>query len=267
MNIRVRIIVLVAALVVVSATHSHAQGIAFAVFNGPYSDAELHRLDLATGDLAPVGMVGHRATHIAFDSSGALYGVDSGPDQLITIDVMNGSGTVVGPFGVVTTVVRGLTFTDDGRLWMTGREEIRGPSLYEINPATGEATWHANLTEDTFGSLAGSGDTLFLARASLTEMDISTGVTTPFPASQFKIWSARAIDFDDLGRLWSLMLCGVCMGPADVLTVRTIDRTTGTIEGDGPYEPHGTWGLAILRGGLFLDGFESGTTSAWAVVQ
>jgi hypothetical protein len=264
MSIQVSRVVVSAVLVFLAAAGAGAQGVAFVALNGPYTHAELHRLDLVSGELALVGAIGFPVTHIAFDSTGVLFGVNFTQNQLITIDVMNGSGTVVGPFGVTATEVQGLAFTDDGRLWMAAQDDNHGPSVFQVDPVTGQATWFADLVEAYFGSLAGNGETLLLASYSLAEMDLSTGVTTPIPSSDFGLWSARAVDFDDLGALWSLMLCGPCMGPSDVLTMRTIDRTTGTVEGDGPYEPHGTWGLAFLHGGLFLDGFESGDSDQWS---
>ncbi len=265
MSIRISQFVVSAVLILLAATGASAQGVAFAVLNGPYSNAELHRVDLFSGELTLAGAIGFPVTHIAFDPTGTLFGVNFSQNQLITIDVMHGSGAVVGPFGVTVSDVKGLAFTDDGRLWMAAEDDAHGPSVYQIDMDTGQATWFAGLVESYFGSLAGNGETLLLASYSLAEMDLSTGVISPIPTSDFAIWSARAIDFDDLGTLWSLMLCGPCMGPSDVLTIRTIDRTTGTVEGDGPYEPHGTWGLAILDDGLFLDGFESSDTDQWSI--
>jgi hypothetical protein len=57
------------------------------------------------------------------------------------------------------------------------------------------------------------------------------------------------------------------MTPFDVLIMMTIDPTTGTSASTGLGEPHGTWGLAILDGGLFFDGFEAGDTSAWSSAE
>ena len=128
-----KFIVLIASglLALMVAASADAQGLAFAVVDGPYPDATLHRLDLQTGALTPVGPIGYRVTHIAFDSDGSLYGVDSHNDQLLLIDVMTGSSTPVGPLGLTIEWVAGVTFGADDRLWMAAKDEILGPSLYE----------------------------------------------------------------------------------------------------------------------------------------
>ncbi len=264
MSARACIVLVGGILALLAAGGADAQGLAFAVFNGPYADAELHRLNLETGELTPVGAIGHPVTHIAFDSGGSLFGVDSEHDQLLIIDVMGGAGSPVGPLGVEIHEVKGLTFGAGDRLWMAAWGDPLGPSLYEIDRHTGGATLLAGIAEEHFGSLASSGDTLFTANYSLAVVDTSDGTIEPLPSSTFGIWWARAIDFDDLGRLWGLMLCGPCSGPFDVLVMQTIDRTTGTIVNVGPYEPHGTWGLAVFHDGLFFDGFESGDATAWS---
>ena len=264
MSARAYIVLVGGILALLAAGGADAQGLAFAVFNGPYADAELHRLSLETGELRQIGAIGHPVTHIAFDTAGSLYGVDSEHDQLLIIDVMDGSGTPVGPLGVGIFEVKGLTFGVGDRLWMSAWDHDLGPSLYEIDPHTGEATWLAGIAEAHFGCLASSGDTVFMASYILAVVDTSTGTVEPLPSSTFGIWWARAVDFDGLGSLWGLMLCGPCSPPFDVLVMQTIDHTTGTIVNVGPYEPHGTWGLAILRDGVFLDGFESGDATAWS---
>lgn len=266
MSARACIVLVGGILASLPAGGADAQGLAFAVFNGPYFDAELHRLNLETGELTLIGAVGLAVTHIAFDSDGVLYGVDSDTDQLLTIDVMGGSGTPAGSLGVGIVEVAGLAFGTDHRLWMAARDDVLGPSLYEIDRHTGEATWFAGIAEEHFGGLASDGDTLFTASSHLAVVDTSDGTVEPLPSSSFGIWWARAVDFDGGGRLWGLMLCGPCTPPWDVLMMQMIDHTTGTLLSEGPFEPHGTWGLAILRDGLFLDGFEAGDATAWSAV-
>ena len=245
-----------------------AQGLAFTIVDGPYPLlAKLNRLDLGNGELTPVGMVGNRATHIAFDSEGSLFSVDYENDQLLTIDVMSGSGTAVGSLGLGIYEVMGLTVDGDDRLWMTARDDVLGSSLYEVDRRTGEATWIAGIAEQYFGGLASHDGTVFIAANTLAEVDTTNGTVTPVPGSTLGIWWTRALDFDDLGALRGLLLCGPCMVPWDVLIVNPIEPETGTLTGDSLNAPHGTWGLAILRGGLFLDGFETGDTDAWSVTK
>jgi hypothetical protein len=240
-----------------------AQGVSFAVFDGPYPDAELNRQDLETGELTPVGPVGFPVTQIAFDRQGTLYGIDPSGARLVLINPMDGSGTPVGDLGVSIVAVAGLSFDSDGRLWMTAIDPSLGPSLFEIETGTGAASWTSSIDMAYFGALAGIEGTVYLASYTLSTIDTSTGFVSPVPGSTLEIWTGRALDADDDGRLWGLMLCGPCMLPWDVLITSAIDPGTGLLVDDGLTQPHGTWGLAILPGGLFLDGFETGHLGAW----
>ncbi len=264
MSARARIVLVGGILALLAAGGADAQGLAYAVVNGPYVDAELYRLSLETGELTPVGPIGRAVTHIAFDSEGLLYGIDSENAELLIIDVSDGSGVPVGLLGVEVTGVAGLTFDADNRLWMTAWDDALGPSLYEVDPGTGVATRRAAIGEAHFGSIAASGDGVFIASNSLAVIDTSTGSVVPLPSSNFGIWWSRALDFDGSGQLWSLMLCGPCSPPFDVLVMLVIDHSTGSISSDGLGEPHGTWGLAIFHDGVFVDGFESGDSSSWS---
>lgn len=253
-----------AAILVLSGTAgAGAQGVAFAVFDGWSPDAALHRLNLETGDLTPVGEIGFPSTHIAFDAGGSLYGIDPVNGQLLQIDVMTGSGSPLGALGFAIVEVKGLTFDADGHLWMAAIDDAQGPSLFEVDRDTGTATWVGGIDEAYIGALASSGGTVFTASYTLATLDTTTGGATALPGSSLGIWWALALDFDDHGSLWGLMLCGPCMVPWDVLRTLSIDPATGLIVGDGSSEPSGTWGLAILPGGIFLDGFETGNLNAW----
>ncbi len=255
-------------LALLTAVGVDARDVAFAVFDGPYPGAYLNRLNLETGELTPVGLIGHRVTHIAFDSGGTLFGVDYQDEQLVTINVMGGAGSPVGSLGVELFEVKGLSVDADDRLWMIAEDDALGPSLYEIDRVSGAATRVAEIAEQHFGSLASRDGAVYVATDTLAVIDTSDGSVTPIPGSTLGIWWTRALDFDDSGTLWSLLLCGPCMTPFDVLITNPIDTATGTLSGGSRYEPHGTWGLAILRGAVFLDGFETGDTTSWsATVQ
>jgi len=258
------LIVVGATILVLSATAgAGAQGVAFAVFDGWSPNAALVRLNLETGDLTPVGGIGFPSTHIAFDAAGALFGIDPVNGQLLQIDVMTGSGSPLGGLGSAIVEVKGLTFDDDGHLWMAAIDDAMGPSLFEIDRDTGAATWIGAIDEAYVGALASSGDTVFTASSALANLDTTTGGATALPGSSLGIWWTLALDFDDHGSLWGLMLCGPCMVPWDVIRTLSIDPASGLIVGDGSSEPSGVFGLAILPGGVFLDGFETGDLSAW----
>jgi hypothetical protein len=146
---------------------------------------------------------------------------------------------------------------------MAALDDTLGPSLFEVDSGTGAASWRAAVDETHMGALAADGDTVFIASYHLAVLDTTSGAAAPVPGSNLGIWWTRALDFDDHGNLWGIMLCGPCMVPWDVLMTLSIDPATGLIVGDGAHEPHGTWGLAVLPGGVFLDGFETGDLTAW----
>lgn len=259
-----RLVLVAGVSVLLAAAGADAQTVAFSVLEGPYSFAELNRLDPATGVLVPVGPVGYPVTHIAFDDQGSLFGADGNTGRLLAMDRTHGTGVPIGDLGSSIIDVAGLTFDAAGQLWMTAIDDVLGPSLFEVDTATGAALWVTGIDVGDFGALASDGDTVFIAGYRLGHLDTSDGSVAPVPGSTLGIWTGRALDIDHRGHLWGLMLCGPCMTPYDILTTVHIDPTTGLIDGDGSAEPHGTWGLAILPGAVFVDGFESGDITAWS---
>lgn len=254
-------------VMLVAAAAAAAQGVAFTVVGGFDPDTEVNRLNLETGELTPVGGIGFPVTHIAFDPAGSLYGVNPDDDELIAIDIMTGSAVSVGPLGVPIVETFGLAVDADGGLWMTAREDTGATSLFEVDRSTGAATWRAAVDESLFGALAAHDGVLVMASYVLSVVDSVTGAVTPVPGSDLGIWWTRALDFDDEGNLWGLMLCGPCAAPFDVLRVLPVDSATGVLIGNGVAEPPGTWGLAILPGGVFVDGFETGNLASWSTSQ
>jgi len=267
MSSRVFIILTAGILALMVPTVAGAQGVAFAIADGPYPQAMLQQLSLETGELEVIGEIGYPVTHISIDSAEGLYGVDADNDQLLRIDMRSGAGAPVGILGASVYEVTGLSFDRDDRLWMAARDDDSGPSLYEIDVTSGQATWVSAVDEALLGSMAARDGEMYMAGWILSAVDTTSGAVTPVPGSDFGIWSSRATDFDAEGRLWSLMLCGPCATPGDVLVMSEIDTVTGTPVEFGPAEPHGTWAVAILRSGLFFDGFEAGDTSGWAAVS
>lgn len=66
-------------------------------------DSRLDRIDLATGDLTPVGGTGLLGTpsvsSLGADGDGILFGLSTGDDTLYRIDVPSGVATAIGPIG------------------------------------------------------------------------------------------------------------------------------------------------------------------------
>lgn len=242
----------------------HAQNLAYAVVDGTYpSSAELHLLDLRTGDLNSIGATAHPITHLALDSTGTLYGVDPNADQLMVIDTGTGAAVPVGPLDTDVEWVSGLAIDDDDTLWMTALTGRSAAALYSIDLASATATWRFELPSEYTGALAHDGTQLITASWTLSIIDVATGDLIPVSGQPLGIWGGRALDVDDEGMVIGLMLCGPCMLPWDVLTLAAIDQTTGELVATGPNQPHGTWGLAAIPGSLFFDGFETGDATGW----
>ena len=156
-----RLVVFVCGLVVNSCMLGavNATPIAFSVASDN-SDDRLFRIDLATGVANAIGSgIGFDAVEgLAFQpGTSVLFGADDLSDSLITIDLITGSGSLVGAFGIDADDP-GLAFADDGRLFLSqeGVGNSTFGNLYTINPATGAST--------LIGSLgSGAGDITGLA--------------------------------------------------------------------------------------------------------
>ena len=132
---------------------------------------QLAVVDSSTGAVSNTVSVGTVMFDIAFDNSGALWGVDSG--NLFQIDASTGSTTFVGGLG---TFANALTFDSAGNLFAAG-----GSGLYSVNTTTGAASLIGNTGFSSGGDLAfdGAGN-LFLSDAAgnLIGLDTSTGAGT-----------------------------------------------------------------------------------------
>lgn len=212
----------------------------------------LWRVDLATGNATVVGPFGANLEvyGLSFSPSGVLYGIASdgldGGQKLWTIDPATGAATLVGATGVEDG--SGLSFTPDGRLWMTDFSGTR--TLYRLDPATGTATAVASgalgadiegLAASCDGTLYGIGDGDF---PFLYRIDTTTGVASALPQSYsppLPLIDNAGIDFDAEGTLWGIE----SLAPGSIFTV---DPVTGAAT-QGPEvtgEDDGGWrSLAI----------------------
>jgi len=85
-------------------------------------------------DISGIVMIG-----IAFDSSGALYGVDIVTDALYTINPSTGTASVVGPLGIYISFAQDMAFDWDTNTLYLAAWTSSG-ELYTCNPATGSTT-------------------------------------------------------------------------------------------------------------------------------
>jgi hypothetical protein len=259
----IRALVIACVLVILAAGVAGADGVAYTVgiLLGP--EAELQRVSLGSGAATPVGVLGFQVTGLAFDAAGTLFGVDASTDHLVVIDRATGVASAVGPLGVDVLDVRGLTFDHEGCLWMVALVEETGASLFEIDPASGSTLLVAGIPAEYLGALASLGETVYMAASTLVVVDTSTGAVQPVAGSDLGSWWARALDRGSRDDLRGLMLCTTCETPFEVLQLQGVDPVTGNAVETGPYLTPSTWGLAIVPGSLFYDGFESGDAAGW----
>ena len=73
--------------------------------------ATLYRGNIATGSFSAVGDIGFGLNiDLAIDSQGNAYGLDIGVDELLSISLSTGAGTLIGPTGIDTNFAQGMDF-------------------------------------------------------------------------------------------------------------------------------------------------------------
>src|SRR5262249_53950360 len=70
----------------------------------------------------------------------------TGAENLATINTATGVATVIGPYGPGLEGMAAIAFDAAGTLWGATANGTFAPALYTINPATGAATFVANIT-------------------------------------------------------------------------------------------------------------------------
>jgi len=194
------------------------------------SDAtdNLWSINLNTGVAAPIGPTGFSDIEsLSFSATGVLYGVDDTDDVLVTCSTETGACTAVGPLGVGFQD-SGLSFSDNGQLWMSTDEPGPPFNFYELNPNTGNAALVGPQNQEVTG-LAFRGGVLYGLGGDQTDklviVNRGTGLATPVgPLGAVSLMDG-GIDFDSAGVLWGIT------NPSDtqVLPSRifTINTSTG----------------------------------------
>jgi hypothetical protein len=116
----------------------------------------LATVDVVTGNVSLIGNMGAVMTDIAFDPTGALYGLTF--SSLYSIDRNTAAITLIGNHSIPGG--NALVFAADGTLYAAGNSS---GSLYTINPATGASTSLGNMGFASGGDLAFNGSDFFLA--------------------------------------------------------------------------------------------------------
>lgn len=186
----------------------------------------LYRIDLATRTATPVGAAGSwggasiaNVEGLTYGPNGKLYAVsDTLLKALMTIDPATGLANVIGPLGggsglgdsgqgTFDVLDLGMTFTCDGRLWLSSG--FTG-SFWQVDPGTGATTKIGNLGA-TITGLTARGNQVFGAGSqddpNLYSIDLTTGQATsvgPYGQGLNPITTASP-GFDASGKLWTVL--------------------------------------------------------------
>ncbi|MCB1555508.1 MAG: hypothetical protein KDJ14_17050 [Xanthomonadales bacterium] len=155
-----------------------AQSILYGIsFSGSDGQSTLHRINLANGVASAVGPIGfERCGAMDASPTGVLFAAcerSDGSDTpvLITIDIVTGAGTEVGPTGM-TGAVGDLSFRpSDGVLFAYDATNDPTHSIFTVNTTTGAATE----VGDTTLSFAGGNGMAFSAGGTLYQSQFTVG--------------------------------------------------------------------------------------------
>jgi len=202
----------------VSGIHANAGPVAY----GEAFDT-LYSVDLSTRAATPIGAAGSwsgasiaNVEGLTFSPNEKLYAVsDTLLKALMTIDSATGLASVIGPLGGGTglgdsgqgtfdVLDLGMTFTCDGRLWLSSG--FTG-SFWQVDPGTGATIKIGNLGA-TITGLTARGNQVFGAGSqddpNLYSIDLATGHATsvgPYGQGVNPITTASP-GFDTTGKLW-----------------------------------------------------------------
>ncbi len=181
----------------------------------------LYRVDLGTGQQTLVGDF-RLATNqpvfdvegLAFSPDGFLYAVSDASEVLLRVDPATGIGTAIGNLGLAgqgtgsgNNLDFGLSFTCDGKLWLSAETAAR---LWEVDPATA-ATRNVGALGAKVTGLAGRGLELFGIGASgderLYRIDTASGAATAIGSGLGAgiRFDDGGLDFDADGVLWAVL--------------------------------------------------------------
>jgi hypothetical protein len=213
--------VIASLLLAVAGTSAHAGSVAY----GEAFDT-LYAFDLTTRNAIPLGPAGtYGGTAIAnvegltFAPNGQLYAVsDTLLKVLMTIDRTSGAASVIGPLGgsgglgetgqgTFNVLDLGLSFTCDGRLWLSSGAT---GSFWQVDPSTAAVTKIGNLGAKITG-LTARGNSLFGAGsqgdAHLYAIDVGNGHATAIGSygADIEPITTASPGFDTSGQLWSIL--------------------------------------------------------------
>jgi hypothetical protein len=219
-----------ALLLFLAATASHAVGVGYSIRSD--GDQKLYKIDLKTGVTTPAGTARSSGFEgiegLAFaPGCQTLYGVDDVKDRLVTCNRTTGACETVGSLGVDITDT-GLTFANDGSLYMSTDAPKDPIRFFRLDPGTGNATWIGDPGIEVTGlaanplaiyGLGGDGKDV------LVQVDPANGGATVIGPLQTVTLQDGGLDFDHDGTLYGLNDLGPGSGKASQLF--KIDLLTG----------------------------------------
>jgi hypothetical protein len=205
-----------AALLALSAAAAGAQTFPVTTTFDALLETTFHEVDLATGELTPVGPLGLGESSIlaiAWTPSGELLAVDDLARELLSIDPATGQGTVIGSLGIEQQpgdFLIDLAADACGRLWLAVVSPEDEYLLYQVDPDTGAAELRGVLSAPVSG-LAAHGETLYaLSRLEdqwrIARIDPESATVTPVADIEglHEFFYISGLDFDDSGDLIAL---------------------------------------------------------------
>lgn len=168
-----------------------------------------------TGAVSVIGPLGVTLTDIAFDPTGALFGLSF--DDLYAVDPETAATTLIGPHDVPAG--NALVFGEDGTLYAAGNAS---GDLFTIDPDTGATTALGFTGFASGGDLAFVGNELFLASSDgeLVEIDPS-GTLQGTPVGAFGVPEVFGIATDDESALFGVG--GTTIFSVDLATGAAVD--------------------------------------------
>lgn len=228
---------------------------------------KLYKIDLATGVASPVsgnttGFDGIEG--LAFvPGCSVLYGVDDVKDRLVTCDLASGKCETVGSLGVDVTDT-GLTFANDGNLYMSTDAPKEPLKFYRLDTGTGAATWIGNQETEVTGLAANPLGVYGLGgdgKDNLVVLDLETGKATSIGPLTSVTLQDGGLDFDKDGTLYGINDLGPGGGKASELFKINLETGKATVVArikDDKNKPlFGFEGFAIDQGMCAVRGFGS----------
>ncbi|MBZ0112956.1 MAG: hypothetical protein K8J08_10875 [Thermoanaerobaculia bacterium] len=208
-------------------------------FTRPITNGAIHlyTIDPTDGTDAPLLPIDSSSypTYAAFDEPEGLLYVFGHDDQLVTVDLSDGSVTPITTLQL-PGFLSGMAFAPDGSLRIAS-----GSTLYQVDPATGQTLGSLTMTHPV-RALGGNGERLIgvgdydNGTWTLDEIDPDTGDITVLSPLPIDGSCPSDADLDRRGQFW--LVTNHC--PGQLLIFKSISRIEDF--DSGQFIPVGAWG-------------------------